>query len=117
MKENDFAGRLLHLRKTLGLSQGEIARQIGAGRTTICGYELGKRYPSESIIILICIQFNVNREWLIHGKGDMFNALPETILDELMEEYNLNEDDRDFVKKFVELTPEKRKILMDFFSM
>ena len=38
----------------------------------------------------ICREFNVNYEWLKNGEGEMFDALPETLVDELADEFNLD---------------------------
>ena len=39
----DFAEKLKQLREEKGLSQSDLARKVGVGRSTICSYESGRR--------------------------------------------------------------------------
>ncbi len=45
-----FAERLAYSRKTLGLSQGEVARLIGADQSSIAGWERGTTTPTPTSI-------------------------------------------------------------------
>jgi len=67
--------RIKELRKSLGLTQQEFAEQIGSVQNTITGYETGRRIPSNQVISLICMKFNVNQSWLRDGEGEMFVKL------------------------------------------
>ena len=67
--------RIKKLRKSLGLTQQEFAEQIGSVQNTITGYETGRRIPSNQVISLICMKFNVNQSWLRDGEGEMFVKL------------------------------------------
>lgn len=64
--------QLKQLRKTLNLTQQELADRAGTTRNNIAGYETGKRTPSEAVISLLCREFNVNRDYLLTGEGPMF---------------------------------------------
>ena len=44
----------------------------------------------------------------------MFSALPETLLDELAEEYELDELDLLLVKKYLQLPAQKRATIKDY---
>lgn len=66
--------RLRKLRKTLNMSQTTFGKRVGLKQSTITGYETGNRIPLDSVILLICKEFNVNEEWLRSGKGDMFSS-------------------------------------------
>ena len=35
---------------------------------------MGRNTPIDSIVSLICREFNVNEKWLRYGEGDMFNS-------------------------------------------
>lgn len=69
--------RIKSIRKALKLTQTEFGERIGLKGNTITGYENGLRTPSESIVLSICREFNVDEEWLRTGEGDMFVQLPE----------------------------------------
>ena len=64
--------RMKELRKNLNLTQQELADQLHIKRTNIANYESGLSSPTDSVIALICREFNVSEEWLRSGTGDMF---------------------------------------------
>lgn len=76
--------RIKELRNALGLSGEKFGNQIGLTRATISNIENGNRNLTEQSILSICREFNVNEEWLRTGKGDMFSALSQLSLDDLM---------------------------------
>lgn len=66
--------RIRQLRKELGLSQLEFSKALGMStRTRIGRIECDKAVPSETMLNLICVLFNVNHEWLVSGEGPMFS--------------------------------------------
>lgn len=69
--------RIRKLRKFLNLSQTEFGNRIGVKQGSIASYESGARMPLDSIIVSICREFNVNKEWLETGEGEMFVKIPE----------------------------------------
>lgn len=106
--------RIKQLRETLSLSQEAFGEKIGIGKTSISKIELGSRNPSEQTIKSICREFNVNYAWLIEGIGDMFSDLPETLLDEVAEEYELDELDKLIVQRYMQLPHEKREVIKEY---
>ncbi len=65
--------RLKELRKTLDLTQEALADRLNLkSRSIIAYYESGKRSIPERTICDICEKFDVNRDWLENGTGDMF---------------------------------------------
>ena len=65
--------RLKELRKKLNLTQEALADRLNLkSRSIIAYYENGKRSIPERTICDICEKFNVNRDWLENGIGDMF---------------------------------------------
>ena len=106
--------RIKLLRNTLGLSQEAFGEKIGVTKASVSRLEKGERNPSEQTIKSICREFNVNYAWLLEGKGEMFSALPETLLDEVAEEYDLDELDKLLVKKYMQLPHEKRGVIKDY---
>lgn len=61
--------RIKELRKTLGLTQQEFADRLGISRGNIATYETRDGNPGNSVIALICREFNVNEKWLRTGEG------------------------------------------------
>lgn len=64
--------RIKALRRALGLTQQELAERIGVKRNTVAQYEIGRNPPTDTVVTLICREFNVNETWLRTGEGDMF---------------------------------------------
>lgn len=62
------------LRITLGLSQQKMAILCGADQGNYSRYERGVRVPLTTFIIDVCKQTNVNANWLLLGKEEMFMA-------------------------------------------
>lgn len=106
--------RIKQIRKTIGLSQREFGKRIGVGDTAISKIEKGDNTPSEQTLKSICREFNVNYAWLIEGIGDMFSDLPETLLDEVAEEYELDELDKLIVQRYMQLPHEKREVIKEY---
>ena len=67
--------RIKELRKALKLSQTEFGNKFGVGLGVIRNFEYGLTVPSDVQLNLICVTFNVNREWLTDGTGEMFREL------------------------------------------
>ena len=74
--------RIKELRKRLNLTQQEFADRLSIKRGAVANYEVGRNTPSDSVIALICCEFNVSERWLREGDGEMF--LPQDDADELM---------------------------------
>lgn len=64
--------RIKKIRKELELTQQEFADRIGVKRGGIANYEIGRNEPTDSVISLICREFNINEDWLRTGQGEMF---------------------------------------------
>lgn len=67
--------RVKELRKALGLSGEKFGEKIGVTRSAISDIERGRNGLSDSNILAICREFNVNEEWLRTGMGEMFKDM------------------------------------------
>lgn len=106
--------RLIKLRETLGISQEEFGKKIGISRFSISNYESGKRNLTDRVINDICRTYKVNHIWLTEGVGEMFLNLPETLLDELKIEYNLDDLDIEIIREFINMDAADREVLKAF---
>ena len=106
--------RIKKIRKALDLTQQEFAERIGMKRNSIAQIETGRK-TSDQTIIAICREFNVNEAWLKTGAGEMFNPAPTDELGELIKKRGLTEHDRIAVEKFLNLRPEIREAMLDYF--
>ena len=96
-------GRIKELRKVLDLTQQEFADRIGMKRNTVANYETNRNEPSNSVVSLICRQFNVNENWLRTGEGDMFIKMDRA--DVLMQWAGsvLRDEDESFKIRFINM--------------
>lgn len=71
-------GKVKELRKYLNLTQKEFGERIGLKPNSISDIENGKNSLTDIVLKSICKEFNVNKDWLKTGKGEMFvDVLPE----------------------------------------
>lgn len=64
--------RIRELRERLKISQTEFAERLGSGRGIIKNIEEGRTVPKPQLLDLISRVYNVNRDWLETGVGEMF---------------------------------------------
>lgn len=69
--------RIKTLRQTLGMSQTDFGRKIGVTRSVLSNLDLGITTLQDPLLSLVCSVFNVRREWLETGSGEMFEH-PDT---------------------------------------
>ncbi|MCL2265429.1 MAG: helix-turn-helix domain-containing protein [Treponema sp.] len=68
--------RIKAVRKALGISQRDFCEGIYLSHSFYAKIETGTRNPNERVYELISSKYKVNKNWLITGKGDMFNENP-----------------------------------------
>ncbi|HBG7265658.1 TPA: helix-turn-helix transcriptional regulator [Clostridioides difficile] len=114
MDEKEKIKRLIELRKTLGHTQEEVAKSIKISRSNYGNIETGKVNPTERVISDICDIYNVNKEWLETGKGEMFIEFSENEKVLKIATDIINEDDK-FMKNilftFSNLNDEQKEFL------
>lgn len=85
----DFQNVFRALRKAKGLTQDELAKQLGLSRSAIGMYENGLREPDYETLELIADFFNVDMDYLL-GRTNKSTYIPE--------QYYLNDDARDLAQ-------------------
>lgn len=85
--------RIKLLRKNLNLTQKEFGDAIKVSNSNISNIENGSVNLTDRNIYEICSKFNVNKDWLKHGIGDMYINLNKedeikNILNEFIDENN-----------------------------
>ncbi len=106
--------RIKILRDKLEITQEEFSQKLGTSRNTITNYEAGRREPMEATIKAICRIFNVNYDWLKDGEGEMFDVLPETLIDEISMEYGLDDLDRRIILGYLRLSEAERSVVRKY---
>lgn len=111
--------RIKEVRKSLGLTQQEFADRIGVKRNTVATYEGGRNIPIDSVVSLICKEFNVNEEWLRTGEGEMFQDLSQGELAARVVGEALADDNKFIQSVFIslgKLTPTEWKVVEKFIT-
>ena len=75
--------KLYELRKKSGLSQEQLAEQLGVSRQAISKWESGKAVPESSTLISISKYFNVTLDYLMKEDG---SVVPEPAIGEELEQ-------------------------------
>lgn len=107
--------RIRLIRQNAGLTQQEFAKRIGVSRNTIATYETSVRNPIDAIVRAMCLEFNVNEEWLRTGIGDVYrNSNPDVELSKWFGQL-IREDSDSFKKQLIlklsKMTDEEWKLL------
>jgi transcriptional regulator with XRE-family HTH domain len=79
--------RLALARKTLKLTQREVAEKISVATGFVASMEIGDRKVNPRIMKLISSIFNINLQWLETGEGEMFYANMENEIEEIISLY------------------------------
>ena len=112
---SDITDRVIAVRKKEELNQSQFAEKLGLQRTIISLCESGKRDFSDRTLRDIAAVFHINLEWLKTGKGDMKDEeSPSVVLEELKEEYNLDDVDIKIIEHYINMAPLERQVFKDF---
>ena len=106
--------RLNEVRKSLGLTLEKFGEKLGVTKTTISRIEKGVNNLTDQMAISICREYNVNYDYLMYGEGEMFDDLPQTIVDELCAQYDLNDFDKALVEMYVSLPAGSRERIKEY---
>ena len=105
--------RVKTIRKSLDLTLEKFGEKLGVTKTTISRIEKGINNLTEQMTISICREYNVNYDYLIRGEGDMFDDLPQTVIDELCAQYNLSDSEKAIIEMYVSLPEDFRQLLKE----
>lgn len=108
--------RVRELRKSLNLTLEKFGKALGVGKTAISRIENNERKLTEQMILSICREFRVDYFWLTEGNGEMFVETPESIVDEIAEDYDLDDIDKKMLEKYLSLSKEERNVIKSYFK-
>jgi len=111
--------RIKKLRKEyLNLSQEAFGKKLGVSRSVINNIErncLARPEQKLSLIKLMCKEFNVNEDWILHGIDPMINKTDVFSFDEFLKEKEATELEIDIMKIYLSLDKNvRRKLMFDF---
>lgn len=115
--EETIGQRINVVRKKLNLTLEKFGEKIGISKVSVRAIEKGINNPSEQTIKLICSVYNVDYAWLTQGVGeDIFISIPESKIDQIMEDYGLTEKERPLVRGYLEAPEEVRQQVADYLN-
>lgn len=100
--------RIREVRKALGLTLEKFGDKLGVKKNTLSALERGVNGLTDQMAKAICREYNVSYDYLIYGEGDPFDDLPQTVLDELCIQYELDDIDRQIIDLYISLPKELR---------
>lgn len=98
--------RVKEIRKTLDLTLEKFGEKLGVKKGALSSIENGRNALTDQLAKSICREYNVNYDFLMYGEGDMFDDLPQTIIDEMCVTYGLDDFDQFLIELYVSLPPE-----------
>lgn len=109
MKKIFINAQIRKLRKALKLNQAEFGERIGLKQGAISRVEQEGVPVTEQNIKLICEKFNVRRDWLLEGTGEMLQQTEDALFEAFAEKHHLSKDDQVLAKYLLGLSSEKRQ--------
>lgn len=106
--------RVKWIRKDLGLSQKSFAEEMGLSRDVISNIEYERTDVKENVIKSICKFYRVNYFWITEEKGEPYIGLPDILMDEVIEQFGLDELDKTIVEEYVKLSCKDREVIKSF---
>lgn len=109
--------RITLIRKDNKLSMEKFGNRIGITRASVSLIESGTNNPSNQTIDFICKEFNVNREWLLSGEGDMYDLSMDedlALFEDFRKTHSISmETAKKAIKYYMSLDETGRQILDD----
>lgn len=110
-----MGNRVKELRKNiLNLSMEVFGERLGVQKSAINKWESGTNNIPESMCKAICREYNVNYFWLKEGEGEPLIGIPETTIDELALEFELDDFEKSMVIEFLKLKKDERCIIKNY---
>jgi transcriptional regulator with XRE-family HTH domain len=108
----ELKDRLKELRLTMKMSQEDFGAQLGIKKSAISYLESGKSQLTDRNAAAICEKFNVRREWLLEGKGEMFGLEEDAPLNVIVQRYDLNSFETAMLERYLQLSKPERELFM-----
>lgn len=106
--------RIRLLREKEKLSRVAFGKKLGVSGDVINNIERGRVEVKEHIIKLICSQFSVNEDWLRNGNEPMFLQTSDSIMEQLKEEFQLDDFSYNLVYEYLKLDEEKKRTIQEY---
>ena len=109
MLDETIKERIKEIRKYYQLNQDDFGKKLGITRSVVVNIELGRAPIKNLLIDYVCDIYSINKEWLLFGTGEMLKSTEQNLLNELVKEFNLDEDELSIIKSYINLPKIQRK--------
>ena len=106
--------RIGYIIEHLGMTKTAFAEHLNVSQAVVSQLCSGVKQPSERTLLDICREFKINYLWLTEEKGDMFTATPESVVDELAEDFNLDDIDKKIIESYLKLNESQRAVIKEY---
>ena len=113
IKRSNYIEKIIYILSKKQKNNPLLIGNAGVGKTAISKIEKGERNLTEQMAKSICREYNVNYDFLTYGDGEMFDDLPQTVIDELCAQYNLSDSEKAIIEMYVSLPEDFRQVIKD----
>lgn len=106
--------RIGYIIEHLGMTKTAFAEHLNVSQAFVSQLCSGVKQPSERTLLDICREYNVNYLWLTEGKGDMFTSTPESVVEELAEDFKLDDIDKKIIENYLKLSDSQRAVIKEY---
>ena len=103
--------RMIRKHPNVNLTLEKFGEKLGIKKSALSLIENGKNNLTEQMAKSICREFRVNYFWLTEEKGEPFIDIPDTALDDLADDYDLDNIDNKVIQKYLELSADQRDVI------
>ncbi|MCP4131256.1 MAG: helix-turn-helix transcriptional regulator [bacterium] len=108
-----LGSKLKQLRKDNDLSQEKLAEKLDTVKSHVGRYENDKTIPSADMVKRIALAFSVSADYLLFDESEKENITKisdKRLLKQFEEVDKMDEDDKDYIMKTIDLVINKNKI-------
>lgn len=107
--------RIKYIRKDLKMTQPVFGDSLGISRDALNNLEHDRlKTVNDAVLKLICKTYQVNYFWLTEGAGEPYVGVPDVVIDEAVEKYQLDELDKKIIEEYVKLPVDTREALKKY---
>lgn len=111
---NGFGDRIDEIIKKTGEKQASFARRVNIDPSYVSQLIKERRMPSKLLIKSICSEYNVNEDWLVYGKGEMYAESTAQTLDCVARRYSESQTFRAILDVYAAMDDDSRAALERF---
>ena len=106
----EFSERLKDLRKQAGLTQVDVAEELGISQPAYASWERGTKKPTQDNLVKIAQILNVSVDYLVGNSEEKADELDNIELLFRMNSKGLTDEEKDiFRKELIEFMEERKK--------